>query len=269
MHRIKLSARFPRAAKLFFLVGLIKRFSTLSLIIAFGFSVSACTGSAPTSGLSSAANGQSVAEQTRLGNLQLVPNLPVPADADGGTQKIAPNDLLEIAVFQVADLNRTVRVDDRGQISMPLIGQVTAAGQSAQQLEQSLQANYGKNYLQNPVVTVFVKESSAQSVTMDGQFIKPGIYPVASQSTLARSIALAGGLTKVADENKIYVFRKMGEQTFVASYSAAAIRSGKAQDIRIFGGDVVVSFESSGKVAMQNLRDALGIAVSTRGLIGL
>jgi polysaccharide biosynthesis/export protein len=231
--------------------------------------MSACTGSAPTSGLSSAGGSPSTAEQTRLGDLQLVPSLPAPASENGGTQTIAPNDLLEIAVFQVDDLNRTVRVDDRGQISMPLIGQVSAAGQSSQQLEQTLQARYGQNYLQNPVVTVFVKESSAQSVTMDGQFIKPGIYPVASQSTLSRSIALAGGLTKVADENKIFVFRKMGAQTFVSSFSVAAIRSGKAQDIRIYGGDVVVSFESSGKVAMQNLREALGLAVSARGLAGI
>ena len=238
------------------------------VILASGVLVASCTGSAPTSGLSSAANAPTGPEQTRLGDLQLVASLPAPSDA-GGTQKIAPNDLLEISVFQVDDLNRTVRVDDRGQISMPLIGQVSAAGQSSQQLEQSIQAKYGQNYLQNPVVTVFVKESSAQSVTMDGQFAKPGIYPVASQSTLMRSVALAGGLTQTADENKIYVFRKSGDQTYVSSFSAASIRGGKTPDPRVYGGDVVVSFVSSGKVAMQNLREALGIAVSARGLAGI
>ena len=239
------------------------------LLIAAGLIATGCTGSSPTSGLSSAASAPSSPEETRLGDLQLVSALPAPSGADGGIQKIAPNDLLEIAVFQVDDLNRTVRVDDRGQISMPLIGQVNAAGQSSLQLEQTIQARYAQNYLQNPVVTVFVKESSSQSVTMDGQFAKPGIYPVAAQSTLMRSIALAGGLTPTADENKIYVFRKSGDQTYVTSFSAAAIRGGKMQDPRIYGGDVVVSFLSSGKVAMQNLREALGIAVSTRGLIGL
>jgi polysaccharide biosynthesis/export protein len=242
--------------------------NVIAVLMAFAFALAttACTGSAPTSSLSSSARGPATPEQTRIGNLQLVSSLPVPAGADGGTQKIAPNDLLDIAVFQVADLNRTVRVDDRGQISMPLIGQVSASGQSAQQLEQTLQARYGQNYLQNPVVTVFVKESSAQSVTMDGQFIKPGIYPVASQSTLMRSVALAGGLSQTADENKLYVFRKIGNQTLVSSYSAAAIRGGKMPDPRIYGGDVVVSFVSNRKVAMQNLREALGLAVSARGL---
>ena len=247
-----------------------QKIAAFLIVMVFGTMLAACTGSAPTSGLSSTADLAGAGpEQTQLGDLRLVTQLPAPAGAETGTQSIAPNDLLEIKVFQVTDLDRTVRVDDRGQISMPLIGQVNAVGQTSLQLEKSIQSRYAQNYLQNPVVTVFVKESSAQSVTMDGQFMKPGIYPVAAQSTLMRSIALAGGLTTTADENKLYVFRKSGGQTLVASYSAAAIRGGQAPDPRVYGGDVVVSFLSSGKVAMQNLREALGLAVSVRGVAGL
>ena len=128
--------------------GLISGRLVFAILLTFtGLMATGCTGSAPTSGLASAANAPSAPEQTRLGDLQLVSALPAPAGADGGIQKIAPNDLLEIAVFQVDDLNRTVRVDDRGQISMPLIGQVSAAGQTSLQLEQTIQSRYAQNYL--------------------------------------------------------------------------------------------------------------------------
>ena len=202
-------------------------------------------------------------------DLQLVSDLPSPEQSGLISQAIAPNDLLEISVFQVADLNRTTRVDSAGFISLPLIGRVKAQGNTSTDLEGVIAAKYAANYLQNPEVSVFVKESFAQRVTMDGQFTKPGVYPVSSQSTLLEVVAAAGGLTNVADEASVFIYRQFGERKLVAKYSIAAIRSSKASNPRVYGGDIVVSFTSGGKVAMQNLREALGIAASASTLVGL
>ncbi|MEM7302111.1 MAG: polysaccharide biosynthesis/export family protein [Pseudomonadota bacterium] len=173
---------------------------------------------------------------------------------------VAENDLLEVDVFGVDELDRTSRVDASGRISLPLIGQVQAKGKTLPELESEIERRYGSNYLQNPEVTVFLKESSGQRVTVDGQVRRPGIYPVTSTETLVRVIAKAGGFQEIADESKVYVFRQYRTKKLVANYSMKQIRQGKAQDPRIFGGDVIVSFSSSSKVAAKNLREALGLA---------
>lgn len=220
--------------------------------------------SASTSSVTSYApeNGESslnVAAQYE--DLQLVPKLPPPNNTNQGADElIAVNDLLEIDVFQVDDLDRTVRVDPKGNISMSLIGRVAAAGKTIPDLESEIERLYGVNYLQKPEVTVFMKESSGNRITIDGEVRKPGIYPTSSTSTLLEIIAVAGGFTKLADDRKLYVYRAFGDKKLVANYDVKQIRAGKARDPRIFGGDVIVSFTSDAKVAAQNLKEALGIA---------
>lgn len=196
-------------------------------------------------------------------DLQIVPRLPPPPNTNQGADDlIAENDLLEIQVFQVDELNRTVRVDSNGRINLALIGYVDAKGKTIPQLEAEIEKRYGAKYLQHPDVTVFMKESAGQRVTIDGKVRTPGIYPVSSTSTLMQVIAQAGGFGDTADESKIYVFRDFNGKKLVANYNVARIREGKQPDPRIYGGDVIISFESGTKVAAQNLRQALGIASS-------
>jgi len=169
---------------------------------------------------------------------------------------------LEIDVFQVDSLDKTVRVDSTGRISLPLIGGVAAAGMTLDGLEKELERKYGANYLQSPDISVFLKESTGSSVTVDGQVLKPGVYPVSTGSSLLQVIALAGGFNPIADETKLYVYRQFNDKKLVANYSVKSIREGKLHDPKIYGGDVIVSFSSSSKVAAKNLREALGIAAS-------
>lgn len=90
------------------------------------------------------------------GALRVVKELPAPQDTQNGSeQPLSPNDLLEINVFQVDNLNRTVQIDAGGQISLPLIGTVKAAGKTVRQLEKEIETAYGAKYLQSPDVTVF------------------------------------------------------------------------------------------------------------------
>lgn len=239
------------------------------MLAAAALALSAATGcsttetpssSADVLALQGSANGQSQ-------GLRVVRDLPPPSNTqDGQEQPLAPNDVLEVDVFQADSLDRTVQIDAAGRINLPLIGAVDAAGKSVRTLEQEIEAAYGRNYLQNPDVTIFLKESFGQRITIDGEVAKAGVYPVSSSSTLLESIALAGGFRPIADQSKVYVYRDIGGQKLVANYDVSEIRSGRKPNPRIYGGDVVIVFTSQTKVAMQNLRDALGIATSASRL---
>lgn len=194
------------------------------------------------------------------GGLEIVAQLPPPDTINGAEQPISANDVLEVDVFQVDNLDRTVQVDSQGNISLPLIGSVTAAGKTVRQLEQSIEAAYGANYLQAPDVTIFVKESIGQRITIDGEVTKAGIFPVSSTSTLLDMIALTGGLRAIADPRKIYVYRSYAGRKLVANYDLQAIRKGQGVNPRVYGGDVIVVFSSSTKVAVNNLKEMLGLA---------
>ncbi|MER8716094.1 polysaccharide biosynthesis/export family protein [Mesorhizobium sp. M0965] len=197
------------------------------------------------------------------GALQVVKELPAPQNTQNGSeQPLSPNDVLEVNVFQVDNLNRTVQVDSGGQISLPLIGTITAAGKTVRQLEQEVETAYGAKYLQSPDVTIFVKESIGQRITVDGEVNKAGIYPVSSNSSLIDAIALAGGFNNVGDAKKVFVYRNIGQNTLVANYNVEEIRGGKSRNPRIYGGDKIVVFASKSKIAMNNLKDALGVASS-------
>ena len=201
-------------------------------------------------------------------NIRIVPHLPAPLDTAGGTeQPIAKNDVLQVEVFQVKDLNREVQVDSLGNISLPLIGDTRAAGKTVRALERDIEKLYGARYLRSPDVKVFVKKSFGQRVTVDGEVGKAGLHDVTATSSLISAISQAGGLKQIADPTKVYVFRDHGDERLVAKYNVSRIRSGKHPDPQIYGGDVIVVFRSATRVAMRNLREALGIARAASVLV--
>ena len=123
----------------------------------------------------------------------------VPSVADSD-YKITPSDLLEIEVFGVSELKRTVRVNTSGQIAMPLIGTISVAGLTPSDAEALIALQYaGKNFLQDPQVSIFVKEFTTQRITLDGALNKPGVYPLTGQISLLRALAMAGGGGQLAD----------------------------------------------------------------------
>jgi len=162
--------------------------------------------------------------------------------------RIGPNDLINVMVFQVQDLDREVRVDNAGQISLPLIGSVPAAGSTAMELQARIEAGYRSRFLQDPQVTVFVKDFASRRVTVEGAVADPGIFPIATQLSLLQAIALAKGPTNVASERDVIVFRTVGGERHFARFDLNAIRDGSAADPEVLGEDIVVVAESSGKV---------------------
>jgi polysaccharide export outer membrane protein len=116
----------------------------------------------------------------------------------GADYRIGPGDLLQIAVFQVEELNRTVRVRSDGAISLPLLGSVRVVGATSSELEEQLAARLREQYLQDPQVSVFVEEYRSHPVTVLGQVNQPGIYYLRGRRTLLEVLSEAGGLTEEA-----------------------------------------------------------------------
>jgi polysaccharide export outer membrane protein len=177
----------------------------------------------------------------------------------GGSYAIGPSDVLEITVFKVPDLSKTVEVSDTGSINLPLVGEVPAAGRTAQQLERDLTARLGGKYLQDPQVTVYVKDHKSQRVTIQGAVKAPGMFPLSGRTTLLQGIALAGGRDKVSDST-VLILRQGGGRRQAAKFNVTAIEKGQAEDPVLQTGDVVVAGTSAIKQNFQNVLGVLGVA---------
>jgi polysaccharide export outer membrane protein len=138
--------------------------------------------------------------------LQEQQNLPV------NDYKIGTKDLLEIKVFELPELNQTVRVAEDGSVSLSLLGKVDVAGLTAQELEKKLASILDQKYTKGAHVTVFIKEY--QKVSVFGAVGRSGNYELVGSTTLLQIISLAGGLTPETG-NELYVFRlgKDGQKT--------------------------------------------------------
>ncbi len=165
--------------------------------------------------------------------------------------RVGPQDLIEISVFQVTDLNRTVRLNSVGQISLPLIGSVAAGGKTVQELEAEIASRLSQRYLQNPQVSVFVKEFASQRVTLEGAIKNPGIYPLTGRTSLIQAIAMAQGLDPLANPQGIVVFRMVDGKKMAAVFDIAAIRAGNAEDPPVYGDDIIVVEQSGSKTALR------------------
>lgn len=171
--------------------------------------------------------------------------------------KIGPLDVLDISVFKVPELSRSVQVADAGTVNLPLVGEVQAAGRTSRDLERDLTAKLGAKYLQSPQVTVYVKEYNSRRVTLDGAVKKPGVYPIRGKTTLVQFLAMAEGPTDVADTTSIIVFRSVDGKRSAAKFDLDEIRGGSAQDPVIEEGDVIVVNDSMTKTAFQTFLKAL------------
>lgn len=180
--------------------------------------------------------------------------------ADGGNNddyKIAPLDVVEVTVFGVEQLNRTAQVSASGMITLPLIKSVRAAGRTQAELENDIAGKLEEGYLQSPQVSVFVKEYNSQRITVDGAVNKPGIYPIAGQTSLLQAIALAEGLGPIADPSGVLLFRSVDNKRMAARFDIKQIRAGKMEDPRLLAGDIVMVDESRAKSTWRDVKEAL------------
>ena len=163
--------------------------------------------------------------------------------------KIGPQDVLEITVFKVPDLSRSVQVADNGSINFPLLGEVATSGRTSREVEQELASRLGARYLQSPQVSVFVKEYNSQRATVEGAVKKPGVFPIRGRMTLLQMIAQAEGLDKETASSTVVIFRQTETGRAAARFDVEDIRAGRSEDPVIQKGDTIVVDSSSGKVA--------------------
>lgn len=174
--------------------------------------------------------------------------------------RIGTEDLLEVQVFGVDQLSRTVRVNSMGFVSLPLIGSIEVGGLTAHEAENAIATRLAEAYLQNPQVSLFIKEYTTQRVTVEGAVSKPGIYPLRGQTTLLRTLAMAGGQSGLSDMTEVMLFRvdangKRNSQVF----DVELIRRGEAEDPAVVNDDLIVVNRNKARVVLKDsiFRDAL------------
>ena len=180
---------------------------------------------------------------------------PAKAALQPGTMdyRIGADDLLEIQVFGVDQLTRTVRVNSRGQMSLPLVGTLQVGGLTAGEAERLLVTKLAENYLQDPQVSLFIKEYTSQRVTIEGAVNKPGVYPLRGPTTLLQSLAVAGGQASLSDMTEVMLFRseKDGKRTTLV-YDVDRIRAGELDDPSVINEDLIVVKRSASRVFMKD-----------------
>jgi polysaccharide export outer membrane protein len=164
------------------------------------------------------------------------------AKAHNDSYVIGNDDVLAINVWKEPDISRSIPVRSDGKISLPLVGEVQAAGSTPLKLEQDIAAKL-KNYIAEPEVTVIVQQVNSQKFNILGMVNKPGLYPIANSPTVLDAIGIAGGFRDFAKQKAIYVLRQNpdGTQTRIPfNYKDVVKGKNPAQNIKLEPRDTVV-----------------------------
>ena len=155
--------------------------------------------------------------------------------------RVGPKDLLEISVFGADELSRTVRVSEDGKVSLPLLGEVLVDGLTKSELEKKLAGLLGEKYVQNPQVTVFIREYQSKRVSVLGAVEKPGPYQLLGRQTLMQIVSEAGGLTRDAG-NDIIIIRQLPDGTSTSlriSIDELFLKGDAKLNVPLEAGDIV------------------------------
>ena len=180
-------------------------------------------------------------------------------DTAGGDYRIAPRDILQIAVFQVPDLNTTVQVSEDGNVALPLVGKVRLSGETTYEAEQAISRKL-RTYLQSPQVSISVK-TYGKRITVSGEVKSPRVLPDDGGTTLTQAIASAGGLSELGDTSRVHIARSINQHVQDEVYNLDDIQAGKAPDPALRGGDIIVVEASGTRVALKNVKDLLPFAI--------
>ncbi len=164
-----------------------------------------------------------------------------PSDVVPADYVIGPEDLLSIVFWRDKELSGDVMVRPDGRISLPLMNEFEAAGLTTEQLREKLMAAADK-LLQDPNVTVIVKQINSRRAFITGMVNKPGPYSLMSATTVVQLIAMAGGLQDYADAQKILVMRNENGRSVRYRFNFKQVIAGMnlKQNIELKPGDTVL-----------------------------
>jgi polysaccharide export outer membrane protein len=190
--------------------------------------------------------------------------LPPPARQDLLLQQrsylIGPLDKVTIDIYGVPELSRTTNVAADGTLSLPLLGTIQAMGLSSTELAQQIAKGLDR-YVRTPQVTVNV-DTANQTLTVDGEVTKPGLYPVNGRLTLMRAIAQAEGATEFANLSYVTVYRQVNKQQMAALYDVRAIRQGMYADPEVYANDFILVSEDRGARTFRFFLQGSGLLVA-------
>ena len=154
---------------------------------------------------------------------------------------IGPNDVLTIVFWRDKDMSGDVAVRPDGKISLPLLNDVQAAGLTPEQLRQQI-TTAAERLVEDPNVTVVVKEINSRRVYITGQVAKPGPYPLSGPTSVLQLIAMAGGVLEYADSKNITIMRSENGKpsSFQFNYKDVVKRKNLKQNIELRPGDTVI-----------------------------
>jgi polysaccharide biosynthesis/export protein len=155
---------------------------------------------------------------------------------------IGSNDVLAVNVWKEPDISRSVPVRSDGKISLPLAGEVQAAGLTPLKLEREITTKL-QPYISDPEVTVIVQQINSQKFNILGQVLRPGSYSLTGSSTVLEAIALAGGFRDFAKQKAVYVLRQNSDGTesrLPFNYKEVVKGKNSAQNVKLQPNDTIV-----------------------------
>lgn len=151
---------------------------------------------------------------------------------------IGPGDLLEISVFELEELSRTVRVSADGTISYPMVGVVEVRGLTALELEQRLAEMLAQKYIRDPQVSVFLREMQSGTVAVLGAVGQPGGITLIAQGTVLEALSRAGGVTNDAG-SRAYLIRGTASEPVTIDLRRLMEEADLALNYPVGAGDVL------------------------------
>ncbi|HUE03660.1 MAG TPA: polysaccharide biosynthesis/export family protein [Bryobacteraceae bacterium] len=186
----------------------------------------------------------SAPSQTATNKAQPAKNTAPDAKSPAGTQGVDPHayiigaeDVISIRVWREPENSGTFTVRPDGKVSVPLVGEIQAAGLTPEQLSESIAASL-ERVMVHPEVTVGVEKVNSKKYYIQGEVIKPGAYPLVIPTTILEALVNAGGFREFANTNKIVILR--GGERLKFNYHQVTHGKNMAQNILLKPGDQII-----------------------------
>ncbi len=154
---------------------------------------------------------------------------------------VQSGDILTVSVWKETDLTSDLLVRPDGGISLPLIGEIQAAGHTAEEIRSVIDQRLRK-FIPDPEVAVIVKQALGNQIFIIGKVNRPGEYPISHPVDVMQALSLAGGTTPFASINNIRVLRRDGAHEIAMTFRYGDVEHGRnlQQNILLQSGDTVV-----------------------------
>lgn len=168
----------------------------------------------------------------------------IPGNDSGASEekyRIGEGDILFVSVWRDETLSRQLVVQPDGNISFPLIGEIRAAGQTVDQVKNSIKHKLSR-YVPDPVLSVGVQQVNSMIIYVIGKVNRPGQYLMNRNISVLQALSMAGGMNAFADENGILILREQDSQTEIYHFDYEDVSEGEdlSQNIKLQRGDVIV-----------------------------